>query len=110
MVPVSLAATAPPPRWLVMQFSGPVGILPLDDSYPLLSELKVQGTIVQRKSPDDTLRAPRQHVHAGHMPGGWANIRGIRKTGVQVIKKSIPDVGFSKSSFIKCYEVLPVSP
>lgn len=34
-----------------------------------------------------------------------ANIRGIRKKGVQVIKQSIMDVGFSKSSFIKCYEV-----
>ena len=34
-----------------------------------------------------------------------ANIRGVRRKGVQVIKMSITEVGFSKSSFIKCYEV-----
>jgi hypothetical protein len=34
-----------------------------------------------------------------------ANIRGVRRKGVQVLKKSITEVGFSKSSFIKCYEV-----
>jgi hypothetical protein len=34
-----------------------------------------------------------------------ANIRGVRRKGVQVLKQSITEVGFSKSSFIKCYEV-----
>ena len=37
--------------------------------------------------------------------GVGANIRGVRRKGVQVLKKSITEVGFSKSSFIKCYEV-----
>lgn len=34
-----------------------------------------------------------------------AAIRGVRRSGIDVIKKSIADHGFTKSSFIKCYEV-----
>ena len=56
-------------------------------------------------TPDDTLcthhsmSVPVTCLEVG------ANIRGARRKGVQVIKKSITEVGFSKSSFIKCYEV-----
>ena len=56
-------------------------------------------------TPDDTLCTHHSMSIPVTCLEVGANIRGVRRKGVQVLKKSITEVGFSKSSFIKCYEV-----